>query len=152
MDGLKQWALTLITGGLAAGIAVAIVPKGGASKTLKTVAGIFIILVIISPFVNYGKTDGFLLAFNEYDYESDSEESVKEFVVSVCRDRVKKEIENTAEQLGTNIESAEIEMYIDNEYCINIHSVTVRTDYPHSGKIQSLLSEKLGVPVRIISS
>ena len=52
MDGLKQWVLTLIVGGLAAGIAVAITPKGGATKTLRTVASVFIILVIVSPLVN----------------------------------------------------------------------------------------------------
>ncbi len=151
MDGLKQWALTLITGGLAAGIAVAITPKGGAAKTLKMVAAVFIILVMISPLVNRDITDGFLPAFNEYTVESNEEENMKEYMVSVCREQIKNEIENTAKEMGTNIESAEIEIYIDNEYCINIQTVTVVSNSPDAGKIRSELSEKLGVPVRIIS-
>lgn len=152
MDGLKQWALTLIAGGVAAGIAFAVIPKGGATKTLKTVTGIFVILMICSPIVNYGKTDDFLPAFNEYNTENGGDENMKEYVVSVCRERVKSEIENVAKEIGTSVDSAEIEMYIDDEYCINIQNVTVITNCSDSGKLQSLLSEKLGVPVRIISS
>ena len=151
MDGLKQWALTLIVGGLAAGIAVAITPKGGATKTLRTVGSVFIILVIISPLVNREITDDFLPAFNE-KIEDSNEESMKEYMVSVCRERIKKEIENTAKEMEADIESAEIEMYIDDKYCINIQKVTV-TLYSHDAeKFQSVLSEKLGVPVRVISS
>ncbi len=151
MDGLKQWALTLITGGLAAGIAVAIMPRGGATKTLRTVAAVFIILVLISPLVNREITDDFLPVFNE-QIEDNGEENMKEYMVSVCRERIKNEIENTAKEMGTNIESAEIEMYIDDEYRINIQSVTVTANSHDAENIQSVLSEKLGVPVRIISS
>lgn len=151
MDGLKQWALTLIVGGLAAGIAVAITPKGGATKTLRTVGSVFIILVIISPLVNREFTDNFIPAFNE-KIEDSNEESMKEYMVSVCRERIKKEIENTAKEMEADIESAEIEMYIDDEYCINIQKVTVALYSHDAEKFQSELSEKLGVPVRIISS
>lgn len=151
MDGLKQWALTLITGGLTAGIAVAVMPRGGATKTLRTVAAVFIILVLISPLVNRETTDDFLPAFNE-QIEDDGEESMKEYVVSVCKERIKEEIETAAEETGTNVESAEIEMYIDEEYCINIQTVTVTVSNHEAESIQSVLSEKLGVPVRIIFS
>lgn len=153
MNELKQWALCLIIGGLAGTFAVIAAPNGAASKTIRTVTGIFIVLVVCSPLSKLGKGENILPAFNEYSNgsESDKEENIKEYMISVCRESVKNEIENAARSLGASVKSAEVDMYINDEYCIIIQEVAVETDYAQTGELSSVLNEKLGVPVRIIS-
>lgn len=153
MDGLKQWALTLIIGGLAGTFAMAIAPNGAASKTLRTVIGIFIVMIICAPLTDLKDEDSFLPVFNESGdiSASDEEENLKEYMVSACRESVKTEIGKVASELGASVSNAEINMYIDDEYCIIIQDVLIKTDYAHTGKLSSALSERLGVPVRIIS-
>lgn len=153
MNELKQWALCLIIGGLAGTFAMTVVPNGAASKTLRTVTGIFVVLVVCTPMVNLKNGDSFLPAFNEQSYisDSDEEENLKEYVISACRDSVKKEIEKAAQSLGASVSSAAIDMYIDDEYCIIIQEISIETDFAQSEELSSVLGEKLGVPVRIIS-
>ena len=151
MDGLKQWAITLIIGGLAGTFAMIVVPNGGATKTLRTVIGIFVVLIVFVPLTNIDFSDDFMPAFKNYVTETDDEKNISEYMISVCSESVKKEIEKTASELGAKIKSAEIEMYINSEYCIIIQEIAVESDYPEKGELSSLLSEKTGVPVRIIS-
>lgn len=153
MDGLKQWALTLIIGGLAGTFVIALSLNGAASKTLRTVIGIFIVLVVCSPLSKLENEDGSLLVFNENGgYGSfDEEENLKEYLVSVCRESAENEIRKTASELGINAGNAEINMYIDENYCIIIQEVLVRTEGGKTEEFSVLLEERLGVPVRIIS-
>ena len=153
MDGLKQWALTLIIGGLAGTFVIALSPNGAASKTLRTVIGIFIVLVVCSPLSKLENEDGSLPVFNENGgYGSfDEEDNLKEYLVSVCRDSAENEIRKTASELGIKAGNAEINMYIDENYCIIIQEILVRTEGGKTEEFYALLEERLGVPVRIIS-
>lgn len=153
MDGLKQWALTLIIGGLAGTFVVALSPNGAASKTLRTVIGIFIVLTVCTPLSGFADKDDFVSAFNgNGGYGSfDEEESLKEYLVSVCRDSAENEIRKTASELGIKAGNAEINLYIDEDCCIIIQEVLVRTEGGETEEFSALLEERLGVPVRIIS-
>ena len=111
----------------------------------------FVVLIVFVPLTNIDFSDDFMPAFKNYVTETDDEENISEYMILVCSESVKKEIEKTASELGAKIKSAEIEIYINSEYCIIIQEIAVESDYPEKGELSSLLSEKTGVPVRIIS-
>lgn len=154
MDGLRQWALCLIIGGAAGTFAMAVSPRGSMDKTMRAVVGIFIVAVICTPLVQLKNADEFLPAFNDFDsdFDLDEDESLKEYMVSVCRDAVKKEIESAAGELGIQTVSAEIDMNIDDEYCIIIQEILIRTasdSQAEKDEFSAALQERLGVPVTI---
>ena len=95
MNGLREWALTLIIGGLAGTFAMIVVPNGGATKTLRTVTGIFVVMIVFMPVMNFTSDNDFLPAYNDYSEGTDNEENIKEYMVSVCTESIKDEIEKT---------------------------------------------------------
>ncbi len=151
MDGLRQWALCLIIGGAAGTFAMALSPKGSMDKTLRAVIGIFIVAVICAPLARLENADEFLPVFAENDCADVFEETEKlnEYILSAYEETVKNEIETVAAEYGISPDKAEIEMHIDNDYCIIIQKIEVEISNGNSDEFSLALQKRLGAPVII---
>ena len=49
MDAVRQWAICLIAAAAAGTFAAAVIPGGSMEKTVKAVAGIFVVVAVCSP-------------------------------------------------------------------------------------------------------
>lgn len=154
MDLLRQWALFLVIGSLAATFAIVLSPGGATDKAMRAVAGIFVVALVCTPLKNLGNAESFLQTFKSFDDFDDETQSneLNEYLISVCRNAVEKEVSETAKELGIKAVCAEIEMETDDESCIIIHNITVEIESAHhddKNRFSDSLSEKLGVPVTV---
>ncbi len=151
MDVLRQWALCLIIAGAAGTFAMALSPKGSMDKTLRAVIGIFIVAVICAPLASLENVDDILPAFAETDYADafNETEKLNEYILSAYEETVKKEIETVAEEYGISPDKAEVDMYIDDDYCIIIQKIEVQILSGNSDEFSLALQKRLGAPVII---
>lgn len=153
MDSLKQWALCLIVGALAGTVVTALSPRGATSKTVRAVAGIFIVAVIGVPFTDMLEGSYSAEAFAAYDYDY-GDADMSDFLLESFCESVKKELETAALQAEIPFEEIFIEADIDTENCIIIHNITVRVGSDFSDKsaeLSDILSKSAGVYVTVIA-
>lgn len=153
MDSLKQWALCLVIGAAAGTLVMVISPRGATNKTVRAVVGIFIVAVIGVPFADMIKSGCATEVFAAYDY-SDGDADMSEFMLESFCESVKKEIQNSARNIGVPLCEVVVEADTDADSCIIIHKITVKIDSEFSDKVSELsdiLSKTTGVFVTVIA-
>lgn len=156
MEELRAWVLCLAAAAAAATFAMAISPRGAMDKTIRSVAGIFVVAAICSPLASLIKSEYSLPAFSRIDEYEDcgSENELREYLAEACRSAAEAEVKSQAERFGTEAELITIDMNIDEEYCIIIHKISVKTkggSPENLAGFASELSERLGVEVTLDS-
>lgn len=156
MNELRAWVLCIIAAAAASTFAMAVSPRGAMDKTIRAVAGIFVVAAICTPLAGLLKSDFSLPAFAWINEDSDcgSEEELREYITETCKNAAEREIEETAGQLGIEIEQVTVDMNIDDDNCIIIHNISVKTkDYSSADPLgfAALLSERLGLQVTLDS-
>lgn len=153
MDALRQWAICLIIGAAAGTFVMSVSPRGSMDKTVRAVVGIFVVAVICSPLADFKKTDFAFNTMTDYKYdERDSTEKIHEYMLSVCREEMNKQILSAAEEHGLTVNEIFINADIDAENCMIIHDMMVEIGAEHSEKsneFSEILSQKIGVPVKV---
>ncbi len=150
MDALRQWAICLIVAAFAGAFVTVISPRGSMDKTVRAVAGVFVVAALCSPLAEIKNFD-FSFAEDEISYDEESflpkaEDKLAEIYADAVAQRVK---ELTAET-GTQTESVDAEVSVDENGCIIIHKISVGiSEHGSAAELEKKLSEKLGVPVTV---
>lgn len=152
MDAFRQWALCIIISAAAGTFACAVLPRGSAEKTVRTVAGIFVVAAICAPLSQLDFEEFSLPAFaRSYDTEADPEE-LDDYILSVCKSAADREISAAAKAHGITVEAVFIDAYVDENSCIIMQNIQIDI---RSGDIKSAsdfsedVEKRIGVSVNI---
>lgn len=150
MDALRQWAVCIIVAAFAGAFVTVISPRGSMDKTVRAVAGVFVVAALCSPLAEIGNLNFSFeeedITYNENSFLPDAEEKLAEIYADAVADRVNE----IAAETGTQTESVDAEVSVDENGCIIIHKISVGIPNPDSAeKLEKKLSEKLGVPVTV---
>ncbi len=157
MDFLKDSALCLIAAAAVGTLATVIVPRGSMDKTLRAVIGIFVVAVICLPIAEMSETEHVSETFaNSFEVSSDEiySEDMQEQMLGIFESTIISSIKETASELNVNVVSINPEISVDENYCINIHKITVTiSSCPSSLKeyLSVKISENLGVSAEVIA-
>lgn len=152
MDALRQWAMCLITAGVAGAFVMAISPRGSMDKTVRAVIGVFTVAVICMPLteleLSYFSIESFA-AFDDCEVNTDE---LNAQLIASCQKSVELQIKSAAKELGADIESVEAELSVDSDGCIIIHEISIKIANASSSDAVELsdnLEKKLGVAVTV---
>lgn len=153
MDALRQWALCLIIGAAAGTFAIAISPRGATDKTMRAVVGIFVVAAMCAPLSQLKGAELSVAAFGGGgDYEEIDAENLREYMLTVCVEAARTQVDAAAEEIGITVSQAAVNASLGSDNCIIIHDITVIIDERFSEKsddFEKLLSERLGVPATV---
>ncbi len=155
MDFLRDTALCLIMAAAAGTFITVIVPRGSMDKTARAVTGIFVVAVICSPLSEIEKSDPIsdvFADFGEYDFDDSYAENMNGALVNTFRTALENQLEEIATELDFEIRSVDADVSVDDEQCINIHSVSVYTSESElydAEELSKKISDKLGLPVDV---
>lgn len=152
MDALRQWAMCLITAGVAGAFVMAISPRGSMDKTVRAVIGVFTVAVICISLteleLSYFSVESFA-AFDDCEVNTDE---LNAQLIALCKKSVESQIKSAAKELGADIESVEAELSVDSDGCIIIHEISIKIANASSSDAVELsdnLEKKLGVAVTV---
>lgn len=154
MDALKQWALCLILASVAGTFAVIISPRGSSDKTIKIVAGIFVVSAICSPLSEIVKLDSLETMLTISDYSGESSKQLREFLIDSFCSELEMKINSVLAEY--NVVGAEIYINadIDADNCIIIRDVSVEIDgslIDEKEEIGKRLKDFTGMDIAVIS-
>lgn len=147
MDEFRQWAICLIIAAVACTLVTVISPRGSVDKTVKAVAGVFVVAVICAPLADL---PDFEFAFTDekttqsYDYEAE------EKIVELYGEAVSQRVAELADEKGVQVISVETDVSLDENGCIIIHKIAVEVaDCDSEEELEKSLSESLGATVDV---
>lgn len=149
MDGLRQWALCLIISAAAVAFVTIITPRGSTDKTVRAVAGIFVVSAIFTPLADMSLDFSAVNATEDAVVQSND---LSDSVLDACRNAAEDAILSAAKEQKITVENIYTEAYIDTDNCIIIQSVTVDISADSAGKadeLEAVFSNLLGVPVKV---
>ena len=144
MDAVRQWAICLIAAAAAGTFAAAVIPGGSMEKTVKAVAGIFVVVAVCSPLPTFA------------DLAEPAEtpayaQSIDDGTLRFCEQAVSEALTAAAEETGVEVTEINAELSAASDGII-IHNVSVAVNAASADKIEefSLSAERrLGFPVGI---
>lgn len=155
MDALKQWMLCIIVAAAAGTFACAVSPRGSVEKTVRTVAGIFVVVTVCTPLSSLADAEFTEYAFAaSYDVNG-SDAALKEQMLESCKKAVENSLASVAKKHGVNLISIVTDVYIDENNCIIIRGIQVETRADSSDFLNAFLDDaekNLGVPIRTVIS
>ncbi len=152
MDALRQWAMCLITAGIAGAFVMAISPRGSMDKTVRAVVGVFTVAVICMPLTELELSDLSVESFAAFDDCEVNTDELNAQLIASCRKSVELQIKSAATELGADVESVEAELSVDSNGCIIIHKISIKIAnayFPDSADLSDNLEKKLGVAVTV---
>ncbi len=155
MEMLKEISFCLVISAAAGTLVTVLVPRGAMDKTVRAVVGIFVLAAICSPFYEIGNgnsvSDAFA-DFGSYDFDESNAKDMNDALINTFVAALENRLENFAAEHGIRILSLDTDLYVDDEYCINIHKITVAIENCRLYDIEELsreISEELGIPVDV---
>lgn len=111
ISNISLWAERVIIAVIIGTIIEMILPKGNSKKYIKTVIGIYILYVIISPVISFATGNEFNLGYSVYDkyftkveeyrtLEEDINNVTNNAIETAYKEEMKKKIKNTIEKMG----------------------------------------------------
>lgn len=152
MDVFRQWALCLIIAAAAGTFVCAVSPRGTAEKTVRTVAGIFVVATVCAPLTQLEKTDFDIPVFADSYLVSDSGEYLKEHMVDSIKKSVEKQLAEIADKHSVTVSDVNVNAYLDEYDSIIIQEIQLRIspETPDSVlQFQSEAQKALGIPITI---
>ncbi len=155
MDALKQWTLCIIVAAAAATFACAVSPRGSVEKTVRTVAGIFVIVSVCAPLSSLAGAEFAEYAFAaSYDVNG-SDTALKEQMLESCKKAAEESLASVAKKHGITLVSIGVDAYTDENNCIIIQDIQAEVQTENPGSLGAFLDdaeEILGVPIRALIS
>ncbi len=155
MEMLKEISFCLMISAAAGTLVTVLVPRGAMDKTVRAVVGIFVVAAICSPFYGIGNGNSVSEAFADfgsYDFDESYAKDMNDALINSFVTALENRLGNFAAERGIRILSLDTDLYVDDEYCINIHKITVTVENCRLYDIEELsreISEELGIPVDV---
>ena len=127
-----------------------ILPNGNSKKYIKTVIGIYILYVIVSPVISfatghelkldYSIYDKYFSASNEYkSIQSDFEEQESKYIESAYKEEIKKQSKKTLNDLDYSASSINFDIDLETGKISNLKiSVDFKEEFTNSIKIEKV--------------
>lgn len=156
MGSVKEALAALAVSCAVGGIVWLTVPSGNMEKTVRTVVGLFICCVAVTPFLNVKSIDTYKDFVDVSIDGSIESEELSRLVNSqyerAVNDEVTRIVSDAVTALGAQAQSISVEADVQKNGCININSVCIFLDNEHSylsESIKSAVEKKTGIPVEV---
>lgn len=155
MEMLKEISFCLMISAAAGTLVTVLVPRGAMDKTVRAVVGIFVVAAICSPFYetqNSNSASDAFADFGSYDIDESYAEEMNNALIDTFVNALKNRLEDFAAERDIRIISLDTDLYIDEEWCINIHKITAVIENQELYDIEELsreISDELGIPVDV---
>lgn len=144
--------LCIIIAAAAGTFACAVSPRGSTDKTVRTVAGIFVVAAICAPLSQLDIEKISIPAFAASYEAEDSGKELEEYMLSACKSAVDSEISAAAEQHGITVEAVTVDAYTDENNCIIIRNIQIDIQCDNvksASDFSEDVEERIGVSVNI---
>ncbi len=156
MESIKEAVAALAVSCAVGGILWLAVPSGNMEKTVRTVVGLFICCVAITPFLNAESVDIYD-SFADISFgESVENEELSSLVSSqyerALNDEVTRIVDGALEGLGVQTHSISVAAAVQKSGCININSVCIFLEDEYSllsDAVKNAVEQKTGIPVEV---
>ena len=120
---INSWAQEIIVAVVIATIIEIIIPEGKNKKYIKTVIGIYILFVIVSPLISkFGKSNIKFNSIVEYSEKELNKYNINKleintnaYIENTYEDKIKEEIDNSLKEKGYTMINIDIEIEIKDE-------------------------------------
>lgn len=149
MEIFRQWAFSLVISGIAGTVVSLLAPRGNTEKALRTVIGVFVVCVLCSPLAELGGEADFP-SFSFEETEAVNADLLAKQMEDSCRQSVAIAAKEIAAQFGIAEYNVDVDMYVDDEFCIIIQEIYILLPAEYSGVADAFsenLQARLGVPV-----
>lgn len=152
MDAVRQWALCLIAAAAAGTFAAAVIPGGSMEKTVKAVAGIFVVAAVCSPLAELYSQGLPAFALSDGQAEAAVDSRVfEESTLQACEQAVRDAVLAAAQESGAEVTAVNAELSYEYDGII-IHNVCVTVSASSADKADELslsAARLLGFPVSV---
>lgn len=156
MESIKEALAALAVSCAVGGIVWLTVPSGNMEKTVRTVVGLFICCVAITPFLNAESVDIYKdfadISFEESAVNEELYELVKLQYERAVNEEVSAVVNDAVSGLGVQAEGISVEADVKENGCINISSICifVEDEFWHSAEsVKNTVEQKTGIPVEV---
>lgn len=139
--------MCLIISAAAVAFVTIITPRGSTDKTVRAVAGIFVVSAIFTPFADISLD--FSAADTAAEYADVQVDDLSDSVLDACRRAAEDAVVSAANERGITVKEICIDTDINADNCIIIHSVTVAVDAGNEAELEAVFGNALGVPVKV---
>ena len=157
MNVIKEWALGITLISFAGGIAFMLLPKGGASGTVKSVISVLIILSCVSVFSGGRKIEP-EIAYERYfsdDGETEISRTINRQQLEFVEDKLKNEVEKILKKYSAEADKIYFDDNIESDGRIVINKIKVylQEKYSHlESNIHDDVLSVLGIENEVIIS
>lgn len=156
MESIKEALAALAVSCAVGGVVWLTVPSGNMEKTMRTVVGLFVCCVAVTPFLN-PESIGTYKEFVDISFDARVEnEGLSELVSLQYEQAVKEEVGRVVGEalsvLEISARSVSVETEVMSDGCININSICIFLEDEHSrlsGAVKSAVEQKTGIPVEV---
>ena len=156
MESIKEALAALAVSCAVGGIVWLTVPSGNMEKTVRTVVGLFICCVAITPFLNAESVDIYKdfadISFEESAVNEELYELVKLQYERAVNEEVSAVVNDALSGLGVQAEKIGVEADVKENGCINISSICIFVDDEFRYSVESVkntVEQKTGIPVEV---
>lgn len=150
---IRSWVIGITAMSLITSVVMAITPSGKVRKTISLICGMAMIVVLISPVLDFDY-DSLSQYVKEYDYsteelENNLDKENERLAKAIIEEKSSAYILDKAESVGGQDAHVSVEAKLDNEGSWNPWEVTIGGDYTseQQSEIKSTIEEDLGIPV-----
>jgi hypothetical protein len=151
MDTVKQWALGITVAAIAGGVVLILSPSGGTEKIVRTAVSLFLLCVILTPFMSGVDVDA-ILGNIRTNYEEPDASAVKGTLEEQMKQALSEKLNEILVNNGIKDASINIDISIDKDNNMSIDKVNIKADKAYSSKFDKAKGEiksELGIEVEI---
>lgn len=150
MDAIKQWAYGITVSAIVGGIILFLTPEGSTEKLVRTAVSLFLMCVLLSPFLSEADPGKILADFELPETQSSS--SANSEAADYLQDRTKEKISDILEECGIKNADIRISINIENENEMKIESVTILAEKEYENQFKNAeenLKNQMGIETKI---
>lgn len=140
MDEIKSWAFSVCAAAVVGGIVVMLSPRGGTGKTVKTAVSLFLLCVMLRPFMS-----GYM---NRLSLDSAAESrigtgdcSAAEYTVGSMKDALREKTDKILSDNGVKNSRTDIEISIDGDNNMSIDRVAIYAPEQYAEELERAKEE-----------
>lgn len=144
METVKQWAMTVAISSVAGAIVLMLAPDGTVKKSVRTAVSLFLIVVIISPFVKGIELSDFDIEFDTQYEQPDMSDTVAQQMKAALA----KKVDEILTECGIKSAQINIDVSVDGEN-MTVDKIEIVADSGDFATAENRIKTEIGADVKI---
>jgi len=144
METVKQWAMTVAISSVAGAIVLMLAPDGTVKKSVRTAVSLFLIVVMISPFVKGIELSDFDIEFDTQYEQPDMSDTVAQQMKAALT----KKVDEILTECGIKSAQINIDVSVDGEN-MTVDKIEIVADSGDFATAENRIKTEIGADVKI---